>query len=52
MTPDPNATALDPGVAMLAVVHGVFGAADIRQAAALYAALFEQHTEENLPLPQ
>ena len=48
-----NAPALlDAGVAMLAVVHDVFGAADIRQAAALYAALFEQHTEENLPLPQ
>jgi thiamine-phosphate pyrophosphorylase len=33
---------LDAGVALLAVVHGVFGAADIRQAAAAYAALFEQ----------
>ena len=33
---------LDAGVAMLAVVHGVFGAADIRQAAAAYAALFQK----------
>ena len=38
-----NAAALlDAGVAMLAVVHGVFGAADIRQAAAAYAALFHK----------
>jgi thiamine-phosphate pyrophosphorylase len=33
---------LDTGVAMLAVVHGVFGAADVRRAAAAYAALFQQ----------
>jgi len=33
---------LDAGVAMLAVVQGVFGAADIRQAAAAYAALFQK----------
>ena len=38
-----NAAALlDAGVAMLAVVHGVFGAADIRHAAAAYAALFHK----------
>jgi len=41
---------LDAGAAMLAVVHGVFAAADIRRTAAAYAALFEQHTEENLRL--
>jgi thiamine-phosphate pyrophosphorylase len=39
---------LDAGVAMLAVVHGVFGAADIRQAAAAYAALFQQPAGERL----
>jgi thiamine-phosphate pyrophosphorylase len=33
---------VDAGVAMIAVVHGVFGAADVRQAAAAYAALFQQ----------
>ena len=44
-----NAAALlDAGVAMLAVVHGVFGAADIRQAAAAYAALFQQPEGEHL----
>jgi len=38
-----NAAALlDAGVTMLAVVHGVFGAADIRQAAVTYAALFHK----------
>ena len=40
---------LDAGVAMLAVVHGVFGAADVRQAAAAYAALFEQ--QDRIPSP-
>lgn len=35
---------LDAGVAMLAVVHGVFGGADVRKAAEAYAALFQQQT--------
>jgi thiamine-phosphate pyrophosphorylase len=39
---------LDAGVTMLAVVHGVFGAADIRQAAAAYASLFQQQKGEYL----
>ena len=47
-----NATPLlDVGVAMLAVVHGVFAAADIRQAAAAYAALFQQQGVANVPSP-
>jgi hypothetical protein len=29
-------------------VHGVFGAADVRQAAAAYAALFQQQPGEHL----
>ena len=40
---------IDAGVAMLAVVHGVFAAADIRQAAAAYAALFQQ--QDSTPSP-
>ena len=42
ITPDKAAALIDAGVAMLAVVHGVFGATDVRRAAAAYAALFEQ----------
>ena len=40
ITPGNAAALIETGAAMLAVVHGVFGAADVRQAAAAYAALF------------
>jgi thiamine-phosphate pyrophosphorylase len=43
-----GAALIDAGAAMLAVVHGVFGAADVRQAAAAYAALFQQPAGEHL----
>jgi thiamine-phosphate pyrophosphorylase len=48
ITPHNAAPLLDAGAAMLAVVHGVFGAADVRQAAAAYAALFQQQPGEHL----
>ena len=40
ITPDNGATLLEAGADMLAVVHGVFGAADVATAARQYAALF------------
>jgi thiamine-phosphate pyrophosphorylase len=42
-------TVLDAGVDMLAVVQGVFAAADVRQAAADYAALFQRRHNEQKP---
>ncbi len=48
ITPVNGAALVDAGAAMLAVVHGVFGAADVRQAAAAYAALFQQSAGEQL----
>ena len=42
-------TVLDAGVDMLAVVQGVFAAADVRQAAADYAALFQRRHHEQTP---
>ena len=43
ITPDNAAALLAAGVDMLAVVHGVFGAVDIRRAAADYAKLFHRN---------
>jgi thiamine-phosphate pyrophosphorylase len=45
ITPYNAAPLLDAGTAMLAVVQGVFAAADVRRAAAGYAALFDSRSE-------
>jgi thiamine-phosphate pyrophosphorylase len=42
ITPDNGAQLIAAGADMLAVVHGVFAAQDIRRAAGAYAALFRQ----------
>jgi thiamine-phosphate pyrophosphorylase len=48
ITPYNAAPLISAGVAMLAVVQGVFAAADVRRAAAAYAALFQPSTGEQL----
>jgi thiamine-phosphate pyrophosphorylase len=48
ITPYNAATLISAGVAMLAVVQGVFAAPDVRRAAAAYAALFQPSTGEQL----
>ena len=44
ITPENGALLLDAGADILAVIEGVFGAADVRTAAARYARLFSRHT--------
>ena len=44
ITPENGALLLDAGADILAVIEGVFGAADVRAAAGRYARLFSRHT--------
>ena len=44
ITPLNAGTLIDAGADMLAVIHGVFGQPDIREAASAYARLFRPHT--------
>lgn len=46
ITAQNGAQLVDAGADMLAVVRGVFAAADIRQAASAYAALFDRNADE------
>ncbi len=48
ITPDNALPLLNAGVAMLAVVHGVFAAVEVRRAAGAYRALFEHNPVEQL----
>ena len=50
ITPENAAALLTAGAAMLAVVQGVFAAPDVRQAAASYAALFDDPRWRTEPL--
>ncbi len=49
ITPYNAAPLLDAGAAMLAVIRGVFAAADVRQAAGAYAALFARRAARAQP---
>jgi thiamine-phosphate pyrophosphorylase len=48
ITPHNAQPLVDAGVDMLAVVHGVFAARDVRQAAAAYATLFQQQADKRV----
>ncbi|RRQ21471.1 thiamine phosphate synthase [Thiohalobacter thiocyanaticus] len=47
ITPENGGSLLAAGADMLAVIHGLFGAADIEAAARRYAALFAEETSRN-----
>jgi thiamine-phosphate pyrophosphorylase len=48
ITPHNTAPLISAGVAMLAVIQGIFAEPDVRRAAATYAAFFQQSTAEQL----
>jgi thiamine-phosphate pyrophosphorylase len=48
ITPHNTAPLISVGVAMLAVIQGIFAEPDVRRAAATYAAFFQQSTAEQL----